>query len=991
MKLKAIKIGSQLQIGFGVIVFLIVLQGAFSLRQTDMIAQQTIDLYQHPLQVRRALGQLNNDILSMRLECSNLLHAIDEADRERSLKRIETLHSGAESQFAVLNERYLGPKQDIEAASIAFEQWFTQLEDLNALKAKVIKEETLRELLLSDDNNGRPILLIQAISKIDNFAKAKGDELFQNAIKLNQTLKWQMFTFVLVIFVFSMMIVFFLIRNIRRPLKQISEATRFFKEGKTQSRSKYVENNEFGVLSAAFNDLADTIETELTLNRQSSILAEIMLNENETNRFCHALLGTLIECTGSQSGAVYLLNDSKTSFEKCAAIGLNDEGCKPFSATNFEGVFGLALASRKIQYITAIPEDSQFKFSTVGGHFIPREILTIPILIGNEIVAIISLATIKLFNVISLPLLYRIQSMLNARMDGILSWQKVTAFSKQLEFQNQELETQKNELSVHSNELAEQNIELEMQKRQLDDANKMKTSFLSSMSHELRTPLNSVIALSGVLNRRLEGKIPIEEYSYLEVIERNGKQLLMLINDILDLSRIEAGREVLEINRFNIRELIHEVFESIEPVANQKNIRISYQTQGILPMIESDYDKLRHIIQNIVSNAVKFTEEGSVEILASHSGDSISILVSDTGIGISPGLLPHIFDEFTQADGSNSRKYGGTGLGLAIAKKYANMLGGNITIESVPKQGSRFKLVLPLHLPKFHSNSQPMEPVIRRPLSNYVPDPGVYENSNKTILLVEDNSAIIIQMRDILELQGYQILEAHNGQEALEQISIQIPDAMILDLMMPGVDGFEVLKRIREEKRTEFLPVIILTAKIVTKEELAFLKHNGIHQLIRKGDINKDQLLKEIATMLWVGTKMEKPDPQEMVKPVKSSVPTILVVEDNPDNMLTIKALIDNRCDVIEAENGEMGFEMALTHHPDLILIDIALPEMNGIEVLKLIRKEQTIRHTPVIAVSASAMKGDHESFLAQGFNDYLSKPIDCGLFENLLKKYIIV
>ncbi len=989
MKIKAIKIGSQLKIGFGIILLLIVLLGVLSLRQSDMIAQQTNDLYQHPLQVRRAIGQLNNDILSMRLELSNFLHADGEVGRERSIRNIETFHSSSEQQFAVLRDRYLGPKQDIEEASNAFELWFAKLEDLKVLNANVINEETVHKLQLSDDYNGRPEFLLKSIMKIDDFAKSKGDELYQNSIVLVQTLRWQMVTFVLIIFGFSVLIVIYLIRNIRRPLKQISNATRRFRDGKIQARCNYLINNEFGVLSVAFNDLADTIETELTLNRQSAELAEVMLNENDANSFCHILISKLLEYTGSQLGALYLLNDAKTSFEKFVGIGLDEEGCKPFSATSFEGEFGPALATRKIQNITSIPEETQLKFSTVSGQFAPRGILTIPIIVGNEVVAVISLATIKLFAVNSLPLLDKIQSMLSARMDGILTWQKVIAFSKQLEIQNNELEVQKNELSVHSSELAEQNTELEMQKRQLDDANKMKTSFLSSMSHELRTPLNSVIALSGVLNRRLEGKIAPEEYSYLEVIERNGKQLLLLINDILDLSRIEAGREVVEINRFDISELIQEVFESIEPIAKQKSIVINFQVEGILPVIESDYEKIRHILQNIISNAVKFTEEGSVEIQVSHIDGSISILVSDTGIGISSNSMPYIFNEFTQADGSNSRKFGGTGLGLAIAKKYADLLGGDITVESTPDRGSKFRLTLPVHFPKIQLKSELTSPDMWKHFSKPIHIQGFAENRSKTILLVEDNDASIIQMKDILELQGYRILVAHNGQQALEQIARQIPDAMILDLMMPGVDGFEVLKRIREEKKTEYLPVIILTAKFVTKEELSFLKHNGIHQLIRKGNINKDQLLNEIAAMLQGGSKVDKPKLQEVVKPGSKSVPKILVVEDNPDNILTIKALIEDRCVVLEAEDGRKGFEMAQLHQPELILLDIALPELSGTELLNLLRKEQALQHIPVIAVTASVMKGERENFLACGFDGYIAKPIDHELFEKTIQKYI--
>ena len=354
MKFKAIKIGSQLQIGFGVIVFLIVLLGVLSLRQTDKIAQQTIDLYQHPLQVRMALGQLNNNILSMRLEFSNFLHAIDEQAKEKSIKNIEAFHSNAEQQFAILNERYLGPKQDIVEALDAFEQWFMKMEVIKDQVYNVINKESLRQLQLTDDYNGKPELLLKLINKIDDFAEAKGNELFQNAINLDQVLRRQMVMFVLAIFAFSLFILFNLVRNIRRPLKQISDATRSFREGKIQTRCDYLQKNEFGALSSAFNDLADTIETELTLNKQSSKLAEIMLNENEAHGFCYQLLNALIEYTGSQLGAVYLLDGSNTTFEKFVGIGLDGEGIKTFSATHFEGEFGTALATKKIQYITSI-------------------------------------------------------------------------------------------------------------------------------------------------------------------------------------------------------------------------------------------------------------------------------------------------------------------------------------------------------------------------------------------------------------------------------------------------------------------------------------------------------------------------------------------------------------------------------------------------------------------------------------------------------------
>lgn len=223
---------------------------------------------------------------------------------------------------------------------------------------------------------------------------------------------------------------------------------------------------------------------------------------------------------------------------------------------------------------------------------------------------------------------------------------------------------------------AEQNSELEVQKKQLNEANRLKSAFLSNMSHEPRTPLNSVIVLSGLLNRRLAKTIPEEEYSYLEVIERNGKNLLALINDILDLSRIEAGREEINLSRFSLRGLTGEIAAMLEPLAREKGIALVNEVAAALPAIASDADKCRHILQNLVANALKFTEEGRVAISARQAGGYIHIKVTDTGIGIAEENLLFIFEEFRQADDSTSRKYGGTGLGLAIAKKYAQLLGG---------------------------------------------------------------------------------------------------------------------------------------------------------------------------------------------------------------------------------------------------------------------------------------------------------------------------
>ena len=277
-------------------------------------------------------------------------------------------------------------------------------------------------------------------------------------------------------------------------------------------------------------------------------------------------------------------------------------------------------------------------------------------------------------------LIYNIYNTLNARVEGVLAYRQLQKFSVRLEQQSCELE--------------EQNKMLESQKNKLNELNQLKTSFLSNMSHELRTPLNSIIALSGVLNRNLKNKIDDELYSYLPVIERNGKHLLSIINDILDFSRIESGRETINYTQIAPRQIINELCETLQPIASQKNIDLIVSFPDETNKLVTDEKKFRHIMQNLMANAVKFTNDGKVAVTLTQNENKFQIDVTDTGIGIKPEHLANIFEEFSQADSSTSRRFGGTGLGLAIARKYARLLGGDITVQSVPEVGSIFTLFL---------------------------------------------------------------------------------------------------------------------------------------------------------------------------------------------------------------------------------------------------------------------------------------------------------
>lgn len=975
------KISWQLLLGFSATIVFVVLLGYVASKQSNKLHEQTDIIYNHPFKVNKAIHALEFDVLRIRIAFRDLMLA-KSLDEQISAKELILLNENdAYRQFEILRILYLGSPKDIDAAYDAFVLWRANTIE----NEKLIKQgniEKITDNLLSEGSIGiYRDKLTDNLKKIDEFAANKTNEVFNNSKEINDTLHLQLIGIVLLIIILIVFINYNLIRNIRRPIKELTKVSTHFQEGDFSVRSYYKSKNEFGDLSSSINSMVESIQKNLMLAKKMADLSDKMMSEELARNFFKKMLPALSENTNSQMAAVYILSDDKKQFDHYESIGLADDARLSFGVDSFQGEFGPVLATRTVQFIKRIPIDTRFVFQTVSGKFIPREIVTIPIVSGSEVIAIISLASVRTYSEDAIELINRILDTLNARVEGVLTFRKMRKFSELLENQNVELQAQKIELSSQSNELMEQNIELEMQKNQLSEASRLKTNFLSNMSHELRTPLNSVIALSGVLSRRLSKKIPSDEYSYIEVIERNGKHLLSMINDILDISRIEAGREEVEVIDFDVNDIVSEVVEMIQPQVNQKKIKLVQLNVDKNISVSGDASKYKHILQNLIGNAVKFTEKGTIEVSVRIENENVNIQVTDSGIGMTESELLHIFDEFRQADGSTSRRFGGSGLGLAIAKKYANLLGGTIIVKSESGVGSTFMLTLPL---KYDENKRILEIPIQV-LPYRIPKSISNERTpnqfpQKTILLVEDSEPAIIQIKDFLEESGYRILTAHNGTEALEIIDLLIPDAMILDLMMPGVDGFEVLKSLREVEKTAHIPVLILTAKHITKEDLNVLKSNNIHQLIQKGDINRTHLLESVAKMtnsetiaVTVKSKAEKK--------VIVGKPCVLVVEDNPDNMITVKAILGDNYTIIEAIDGFEGIAMAKKYKPDFVLMDIALPGLDGIQAFKKIREIGELAHIPIIALTASAMTSDRETVLAHGFDGYLIKPIDEKVF----------
>ena len=987
---RELNIGTRLTLGFGVIIALVIVLGAFSFHQSSELWNLVDDMFRHPYQTGRTVRDIQIQILEIHLKAEKV-----NTDKTLSLSKISYLRSEIEDldinlrkSIEDLYKSYLGPTSEIDTLVGKIRRWKYQRDHFTELRLD-------SDLSGSDnvDNNTASYNiqeLMNECQKLILFSNGKGIQFYEAAVSERNRIVVGLVLVIFTILVVSVFIVHNQIKQIRVPLKDLVFSAERYGMGDFGYRSGFTSKNEMGILVSSFNNMAESIQNESVIKENALNVSKLLLAEDDLRTFSKSLLQILMERTDSQVAAIYFLDDSGKQFENYESIGLSADNIRSFSAHSYEGEFGQVLSTKKTVRITEIPRESIFSFPVVAGVFRPAEIITIPVIYNNEVISLISLASLKPYSRNSLKLLEALYYTINARVSGVLSSDNVKKYITILDVQNRELEQKSKELGLQTDELKEYNIELEQQKKVLDDSNRHKSIFLSNMSHELRTPLNSIIVLSGVLSKRLAGMIPNEEYHYLDIIERNGKNLLALINDILDISRIESGKEEFSISGFSALEVVSEILVSFEPLILEKGLAANCNISQDLPDIFTDKAKFSHIMQNIIGNAIKFTDKGLIEISAYISDTDIHVSVRDTGIGISEEHIPLIFEEFRQLDDKSSRRHGGTGLGLAIVRKYCHLLDGRVEVKSRKDEGSVFTIILPLKNRRYDDVIENLDNNMHYFPKHEAGKAGIMSVKGKNLLLVDDCEAQIVQMTDILKEEGYIIRIARNGREALEEIKLKIPDAMILDLQMPDVNGFEVLKEVRSLKETSRIPVLILTAKNITRSELSFLKGNNIHQLIQKGSIKKQQLIESVKNLTsYDGNEHAAPLMKKSQASSRKGRKSILIIEDNPDNLITVEALLENRCDVITAATGSCGVSMALDYVPDLILLDISLPEMDGFKVLDELRLNSSTADIPVIALTARAMKGDRESLLAYGFNSYISKPVEKELFDKVMEEYL--
>ena len=732
-------------------------------------------------------------------------------------------------------------------------------------------------------------------------------------------------------------------------------------------------------------------------------IADVVVGEQSLRRLGERVLEVLAKHLGAQVGAMYIA-EASGAYSRVASLGLPAESTAPTAFRPGEGLLGRSIAERHALRIEDLPADYLLIASGLGSRK-PHALLVAPLTTDEAAHGVIELgflhptydSDLELLTTVAEPIAIAIRTgMLRRERENLLretqrqaeelqtqqeelrvANEELLSQSAQLRDSQARLETQQAELEQtnvhleeHAQKLGQQHdeligakLDLERKAAELTRANRYKSEFLANMSHELRTPLNSSLILAKLLADNRDGNLTPEQVKYARGITSAGNDLLTLINDILDLSKIEARKIDLTHAAIDINELAHRLSETFEPMALDKQILFRVIKSPDLPAtIETDAQRVSQILKNLLSNALKFTDRGTVSFeMRPLPDDNVEFAVRDTGIGIAPEHQQLIFEPFRQADGTTNRKFGGTGLGLSISRELARLLGGQIRVESTPGEGSVFRLVLPRKLPASAGRDAPEPaPPARDPTPAAHPalppraavrpaplpdDRATLKDDGRILLVIEDDPLFARVLYDLARELGFDCLLATTADEGMELAQQFRLAAVVLDVKLPDHSGLTVLDRLKHNPQTRHVPVQVISASDYAR---------AAREMGAAGTLVKPVDREELHAAL-----------QSLKDKFASEQRTVLVVEDNQLQRESIMQLLaSDTTRVLTADNAASALEQLRSTTFDCMVLDLTLPDASGYELLERMAADDAYAFPPVIVYTGQQVSTEEEQQL---------------------------
>jgi CheY-like chemotaxis protein/signal transduction histidine kinase/HAMP domain-containing protein len=707
------------------------------------------------------------------------------------------------------------------------------------------------------------------------------------------------------------------------------------------------------------------------------------------------LLSELVPLVEAHQGVIYRMEtEEHPHLTMLASYGNPAHHGYPQKLAIGEGFVGQCALDKRRILVNRVPRESVL-ISTALFEALPRSVVVFPVIFEGEIRAVLGLASLHEFDAAHLTFLDQLTASVGIVFNSIEATMQTEGLLKQsqqlageLQTRQKELQQTNEQLALKAQQLAEQNVEVERKNQEIEQArraledkaselaltSKYKSEFLANMSHELRTPLNSILILGQQLGDNPDGNLSPRQVEFARSIHGAGTDLLNLISDILDLSKIESGTVTVEAEEVYFTTLLDTIRRTFRHEAENRGLSFEASVDpGLGSSLVTDSKRLQQVLKNLLSNAFKFTERGGVRLSVGRAGGGwnprnerlseaaavVSFEVNDTGVGIPPEKQKIIFEAFQQADSSTSRKYGGTGLGLAISRELAHLLGGEIQLQSSPGRGSTFTLFLPATfagpsvLPGSQERgSEPVRPAagsasvrLAERVETVADDRDAIAPGETTLLIVEDDPRYARVLVDVAHEKGFKVLVAHRGADALDLARQYHPSAVSLDVFLPDMLGWTVLSHLKQDPATRHIPVQIVTLDEDRQNGLA----RGAFAFLTK-PATQEALTGAISRI------------KEFSEPRRKR---LLVVEDNPVEQLSIRELLGH--DDIEISTAGTGSEalVALREQPyDCAVVDLRLPDMSGLAMLEELRSEGCLSNLPVVVFTGKELSADEESQL---------------------------